>query len=331
MSNLVDQTVLKAAPKDLPLSIVFNIASGSGDAERSRQEMQQILQEAKREHEFFLVRNPKQLHQLARNATDNAIRNSGAVVVAGGDGTINAVAQATLRSGRPFGIVPQGTFNYSGRAHAIPLDTAAATRTLLKARLEPMQVGLVNDRVFLVNASLGLYPQLLQDRETYKAKLGRYRGVAMLAALATVMRGSGRLTLELEHDGKKELVKTPSLFIGNNALQLEQAGLPEADAIKERHLAGIIVRDHGLTGLMSLVLHGAMGKLAEVDEVRTFPFQKLTVSPAIRGVRKLKVALDGEIHWMKTPLVFSVAQQSLQLLVPDGEAKADHSREDDVA
>jgi diacylglycerol kinase family enzyme len=330
MPNHVDPTLLKAVRKDMPLSIVLNIASGSKDGERSRREMQQILREAKREHEFFLVRDPKQMQQLARSAAQNALRNSGAVIAAGGDGTINAVAQATLLTGRPFGIVPQGTFNYSGRAHAIPLDTAAATRTLLRARLEPMQVGLVNDRVFLVNASIGLYPQLLQDREAYKKRLGRYRAVAMLAAVSTVLRGSGRLTLELEHDQKRELVHTPSLFIGNNVLQLEQAGLPEADAVKERHLAGIIVRDQGIMGLLSLVMHGALGKLGETDEVQSFPFKRLTVRPTMRGVRKLKVALDGEVHWMKTPLVFSLAPEPLQLLIPDGDAKADHSREDDV-
>ena len=44
------------------------------------------------------------------------------------------------------------------------LIPAPATRALLRARVEPAQVGRVNGRLFLVNASLGLYPQLLEGK-----------------------------------------------------------------------------------------------------------------------------------------------------------------------
>lgn len=309
--------VSRETARALPLSIVFNVASGSGAVERRRAEMQAVLREAGRAHTFFLVHDPKQLNELARRAAEHAVREGGAVVAAGGDGTINAVAQATLPTRRPFGIVPQGTFNYSGRAHAIPLDTAAATRSLLDGRLEDMQVGLVNGRVFLVNASLGLYPQLLQDRESYKKQFGRYRTVAMVSALATVLHGNGLLTLELEHDHGRERVRTPSLFIGNNALQLEQAGLPEARAVRHEHqLAGVIVRARGPRQLLSLMWNGVLGRLGEASEVENFAFRHLSVRPAVRGVRKLKVALDGEIHWLKPPVVFTVAPEPLRLLAP---------------
>ena len=66
----------------------------------------------------------------------------------GGDGTINTVAQATLLAGLPFGIIPQGTFNYSSRTHGIPSDVREATTALLSARVKPIQVGEVNDRIF---------------------------------------------------------------------------------------------------------------------------------------------------------------------------------------
>jgi diacylglycerol kinase family enzyme len=56
-------------------------------------------------------------------------------------------------------VLPQGTFNYFSRTHGIPLDTTDATRALLAGMIRPVQVGLLNDRVFLVNASLGLYPR----------------------------------------------------------------------------------------------------------------------------------------------------------------------------
>src|SRR5687768_12608997 len=137
---------------DAPLHIVCNAGSGAGDANDAQQQMDAILSEAGRRHEFVLIEDPRRLPEVAERAADAAVRSNGAVVVAGGDGTINAVAQAVLPTLRPFGIVPQGTFNYSSRAHDIPLDTAEATRALLTAQLKPVQVGLVNGHAFLVNA-----------------------------------------------------------------------------------------------------------------------------------------------------------------------------------
>lgn len=301
----------------MPLYVVFNVASGSGDRCRSLQVMQDVLRSSGREHRFLLVHHPRALTRIARQAAQLAESRAGAVVVAGGDGTINSVAQATLKTGRPFGLVPQGTFNYTSRAHAISVDTEAATRALLDARPTAMQVGLVNDQIFLVNASLGLYPQLLQERETYKRQFGRYRAIAFVSALSTILHGNGLLSLELEHDALREVVRTPSVFVGNNALQLKQAGLPEADVIGRQQLVGVVLRASSSRSLFALLMRGVMGQLGETDALRRLTFGRMSVRPALRGVRKLKVALDGEVFWMKPPLVFSVSARPLWLLTPD--------------
>ncbi|HSN80882.1 MAG TPA: diacylglycerol kinase family protein, partial [Rhodoferax sp.] len=73
---------------------------------------------------------------------------------ADGDGTLNTVAQAAHAVGCAMGVVPQGTFNYFARTHGIPVDPREAVRLLLHAAPQPVQVDGVNDRVFLVNASL---------------------------------------------------------------------------------------------------------------------------------------------------------------------------------
>ncbi len=60
-----------------------------------------------------------------------------------------------------MGVIPYGTFYYSARTHGIPTDPAAAMQHLLDADPTPMQVAAINDQFFLVNASLGVYPELL--------------------------------------------------------------------------------------------------------------------------------------------------------------------------
>ena len=302
---------------DAPFHIVSNAGSGSKDAHQARREIEQILSAAGRPHEFMLIEDPAQLASVAKQAAAAAVKSGGAVVVAGGDGTINSVMQAVLPTRRPFGIVPQGTFNYSSRAHGIPLETKAATESLLTARVKPVQVGLVNERAFLVNASVGLYPQLLQDRETYKRQYGRHRSVALWSGLMTLLREHRQLVVEIEHDQDRERLRTPSIFVGNNALQLEQVGLEEAEDVKRRRLAVVIVRPVDTVKLVWLAVRGMLGKLGEDEHVRDFAIRRMTVRP-LSGVsrRGIKVAVDGEVLWCQPPLTFQVAPQPLMLLAP---------------
>lgn len=311
---------MAAAPAlapDAPLHIVSNAGSGSKDTQEARQQIEAVLSAAHREHEFILVENPGEIAAVAKQAVEAAVRSDGAVVVAGGDGTINAVVQAVLPTRRPFGIIPQGTFNYSGRAHGIPLDAAEAANALLTARLEPVQVGMVNDRAFLVNASVGLYPELLQDREKYKHEYGRHRSVALWAGLKTLLREHRQLLVEVEHEQGHEHQLTPSIFVGNNALQLEQVGLDEAKDIERHRLAAVIVEPVSTAELLWLAARGMLGRLGEDERIRNFPFRSMTVR-LLNGAKRraIKVAVDGEIIHCQQPLTFRVADHPLMLLTP---------------
>jgi diacylglycerol kinase family enzyme len=297
-----------------PLFIVMNTGAGSRDAAATEATVRGVLAEAGRRYALWRVTDPRQLPLLAQRAVEQAQQQQGVVVAAGGDGTINAVAQVVLTSGRPFGVLPQGTFNYFSRTHGIPLDTAEATRALLEASVRPVQVGLLNDRVFLVNASLGMYPQLLEEREAYKQQFGRRRLVAVWAGVVTLLRAYRPLRLRLEHGGEVRVMRTATVVVGNNPLQLQQLGLPEARAVQQGQLAAIAVRPVGPLAMVGLLLRGALGRLGDADHVVNFAFDRLTVRPY--GWRRLKVALDGEVAWLDTPLVFQVAPHPLPLLVP---------------
>ncbi len=156
---------------NVPLFILLNQRSGSTDTDAARAVIEKVLKEADREYELALIEDPGRLNEIASRWVERACARGGAIVVGGGDGTIRTVAQATLGSGCPLGVLPQGTFNYFGRAYGIPNETAAAIRLLLTARVRPVQVGLVNERLFLVNASLGLHPHALEEREEDQASV----------------------------------------------------------------------------------------------------------------------------------------------------------------
>jgi diacylglycerol kinase family enzyme len=299
-----------------PLFIVFNAGSGRRDAEEEMQTISRVLQEGGREFEFMRCEGSESIDTLARRAVDQAKARHGVVVAAGGDGTINAVANAVLGSGCPFGVIPQGTFNYFGRDNAISQDSSEAARVLLRGRVLPVQAGKVNGRLFLVNASVGLYPKLLEDREAWKQQFGRSRFVALVSGIATLLQARGQLNLRIELAGKATSLRTPTLFVGNNRLQLVQAGIDaqQAEAVRQGQMAAVAVRPIGTLALFGLLLRGVLGRLGEAENIRSFTFRRLTVTP--RRMKRIKVATDGEIVWMQSPLVFEVAPEPLLLLVP---------------
>ncbi|HSI49863.1 MAG TPA: diacylglycerol kinase family protein [Ideonella sp.] len=306
----------------LPLAVVLNPRSGREPLAQRLSVLRRLFAEAGRQHAFFMAERGADLPSQAALALGWAKARQGAVIAAGGDGTINSVVQTVLPSGLPFGVLPQGTFNYFGRAHGIPANTEQAARRLLQSQPRPIQVGLLNDRAFLVNASLGLYPRLLEDREAYKRHYGRNRIVALFAALATVLSRRGQWLIEIEQGGQRRSARTSTLFVGNNRLQLDQVGIEEGALLDQDRLAAVMVDPVGPLALLGLGLRGALGRLGGSEHVTSFGFRQLTVRPARgSGKARLKVAIDGEVMHMQTPLVFRVSPQPLQLLW-DGQGPA---------
>lgn len=301
------------------LQFVVNGQSGHGDAEATREAIEAGLREAGRTG-TVLFAAPGALAHVAREAAARACADGSAVVAVGGDGTINTVAQAAHAAGCTMGVIPRGTFNYFAREHGAPLETAEALRWLLDARPEPVQISAINEQVFLVNASLGLYPDLLQDRETWKARFGRSRLVAFGAGMATLLRAQRRLKLLIEWEGQQHEVRTLTLFVGNNRLQLEQLGLgtsgEEAEgAAADGHVTAVILKPIGTLAMLGLMLRGALGQLGEASGIERFVCQTLVVKPSrLMGRRKVKVAFDGEVDWMRSPLTIRVLPQPLWLL-----------------
>lgn len=314
-----------ATADDESVIIVMNAASGHDNANDLSTQLAESLVASGRNHTLHVVRTGESIDDAARRAASQASVEGGIVVAVGGDGTINAVANAVVPLGVPLGVIPQGTFNYFGRTHGLPEDPMQALRVALEQRPQPVQVGRINGRIFLVNASVGLYPQLLEDREAWKRRFGRSRAVAMVAGIATVMGARRSLSLSWQQNGITVRERTLTLFVGNNRLQIEQLGLPQAQQVENGSLAVIAVRPTSTWSLLGLLIRGSMGRLADADYVKTFVTQQLVVQRAgTRWARRpLKIATDGETFLMQAPLTFDISPQALQLIKPD--APADES------
>lgn len=310
------------ANAEQPLIVVLNARSGRRDASCAKV-IAEILKGAGREHEIFTVTQSKDLAAIADSAARRAVETGGSVIAAGGDGTINCVVQAALKHGCQLGLIPLGTFNFVARTHGIPLDPAAATQALLSARVRPIQAGRVNERAFMVNASLGLYRRLLEDRETFKMRFGRRRLVGYLSAIATLLRPHPVMHIRIDGAEASGRLETPTLFVGNNAMQLMQVGIEEAALIGKGRLLGLTLKPLSRWAALGLLLRSALGRLGNSEHVTSFVFKRIALDLRAAGRhRRVKVAIDGEVMRLTLPLTFSPAPDPLLLLVPSDSDEA---------
>jgi diacylglycerol kinase family enzyme len=298
----------------VPITVIMNAGSGHDDAQASHQSIEQAFAEAGREAELLLARSPDEIQRLAQQTVAHGRHNPRVVVAAGGDGTINAVAGAVMGSDLPFGVIPLGTFNYFARDLGIPLEPAAAARAIAEGWVKRANVATVNGHVFLNNASIGLYRRLLEQREAHKRLFGRYRFVAMLSGLITLLRHHRTYEVRLELDGEPRTVRTPMLFFGNNTLQLEQLDLDVARCTEHGELALLVLRPMARLELMGFALRGALQGLRQAENLRCYCASRIDVH--WRAARRVKVAIDGELIECRLPLRFEVARGALKVVVP---------------
>ncbi|MEU3016995.1 phosphatase PAP2 family protein [Nocardiopsis sp. NPDC007018] len=109
---------------------------------------------------------------------DEAARDSAVLAVAGGDGTVNAGAVAALRHDRPLLVLPDGTLNNFARTLGLT-SVETALRAYSGARLGRVDVGEVNGRVFLNTSSFGSYPRMVERRDRWAERIGKWPAFAL--------------------------------------------------------------------------------------------------------------------------------------------------------
>ena len=290
--------------------VILNNRSGKGSKSGLVQKLKSVASSLSVRCDFVNARSPSLVIDAARNA---ARSRYDVVIAGGGDGTINAVAGEIVGTGKRLGVLPLGTFNYFAREMGIPDDVEEAFRTCFEGETRSVSVGEVNGRIFLNNASIGLYPVILAVREQSYRRWGRSRLVAYWAALTALLRSHLNMELTITADGKRHTIHTPLLFVARNAMQLEEFRVPGIRCVNEDGFSVYALRSISKPGMLRIAWHTVTGKLEphyDFDMVCTSAMR-------VESRRMLRtVAFDGERVKMISPIEFRVRRAALNLLVP---------------
>jgi diacylglycerol kinase family enzyme len=293
-----------------PVVVIVNGGAGHGHDDQAAADLRAKLADAKLDAELVLAKDGEQMIATARRALEEGAR---LVAAGGGDGTINAVASVMAGSGVHFGVLPLGTLNHFAKDLGIPLELDDAVRNLALGVPRQVDVGEVNGRIFLNNSSLGLYPDIVHDREKQQRRLGRGKWPAALWATLAALRRYPFLSMRLTVKGETLARRTPFVFIGNNRYTMQGLSIGERDHLDDGLLSLYVAQHPTRLGLLRFAVDAMRGKLGSERDFDVLEADGFEIDTH-HG--KLRVATDGEVTEMHPPLRYRVRPGALTVLVP---------------
>jgi YegS/Rv2252/BmrU family lipid kinase len=242
-----------------------------------------------------------------------AERGDPLVIVGGGDGTISNAASALIGSQTALGILPLGTLNHFARDLGLPTDIKEAAKLISAGRKRQVDVAEMNERLFINNSAIGLYPLMVIDRDLQRVRRGRSKRLAMiLASLRTLARfNHQRLTLTV--NDQEARVDTPLLFVGNNEYRTDIGAAGRRYSLEGGVLSVYVMRKKTRRGLIAASIRALFNRSRPDDMVRIEDVERLRVSSR---KRQLAVSLDGEVVRAEPPLDYRIRKKALRVIAP---------------
>ena len=244
-------------------------------------------------------------------------RTASRIVVGGGDGTLGSAAGKLAEWGTEFAVLPLGTRNHFARQLEIPLGLEGAAHVAARGRIETIDIGGVRgsggeaDRVFLNNASLGAYVDLVDARD----HSGLPKAIGSIAAGLNVLRHLRARRYDLTLDREPRPVRTVQLFIGNNRYRISAGQPGERISLEDGLLSVFATAPLSRLGLIRTAFHVALGK---PDMKQDFALHETAHEVVIAGAGEMGIAIDGETMRLPLPVTLRTRPRALKVVVASG-------------
>ncbi|WP_020559774.1 diacylglycerol/lipid kinase family protein [Thiofilum flexile] len=235
------------------------------------------------------------------------------VIICGGDGTLALAANHLAGSNTALAVLPGGTLNHFAHYLGIPTDVKQALSIALHSQaMDTVDVGCVNNRLFLNTSSVGTYVRFVRTRDYLERYMG-YRSASVLAAIRRLVRlRSSRLFFNAEK------VRTPLAFIGLRERELSFPSLGKELEQGAHGLHVIILKVETrweMIRLMFNIIVRGLDPLQKARKVDSRMLESVEIDNHYRK-RSIYVALDGELTLQNTPLKYHYIKNGLKVVIP---------------
>ena len=251
-------------------------------------------------------------------ALDDAIKTEATIVAAGGDGTVSGIVQHFGQSGSTLGILPLGTLNHFAKDLGLPLELEKAVEIVCAGVTRTVDLSRVNDRRFVNNCSIGVYPSIVRARDELR-NAGHAKWSAFIRAAARVLPRQHRIQVRLEADGVPTNSHTPFVLIANNEYETAGFGFGERKSLDAGRLFVYVAPEvHALELPVAFVKELIAGLFrregAPSEQFNVIDASELWIDAV--GPRTLSLAIDGELVAATWPLHFQSEPKALRVLAP---------------
>jgi diacylglycerol kinase family enzyme len=290
--------------------VIINAGAGNPHVEDRSRELTELFLAGGIRADVRLARSGSDIDSLVRAAVNE---RPPMLVAAGGDGTISTAAAALAGTDIPLGVLPFGTLNHFAKDLGIPLELEASVHNIVENNVTRVDVAEVNGRVFINNSSLGLYPDMVRDRERQQSRLGRGKWRSLLWASLSVLRRFPFLVVRIEVESTKQDFVTPVVFIGNNEYHMQGFDIGARASLQGGVLSIYIVKKQRRAALLWLSFAALLGRLEQARD-----FEGITATELVIEThrRRVLVSADGEVQPMTSPLHYRIRPGALRVIVP---------------
>ncbi len=266
-------------------------------------------------HDFSM--ETVEAEQISARFREAAKAGYDALIVGGGDGSVNAAAAELLGHSAALGILPLGTVNRLARDLDLSADVDVALLRLAHSEPRKIDVGEVNGHIFLCNSFIGLPPMVTERRQKLRGRplIERLKGYAALPM--DLARGLRRLAIVVDDDEAAHAHRALTVIVSNNAYSEGPHLIPKRPALDRGRLGLYISKHRTLMQTVWLLLRAALGRWKGDHNLEARELSRLTIRS---NTKRLRVVNDGELMWLATPLRYSIRPKALTVLVPKRDA-----------
>ena len=302
--------ITRRVPQQSDLCCLVNAKAGSAGASPAAAVAMAFKVHGAHPH-IIEVHEGDDILQLTRGALAQGYN---VIVSGGGDGTVNAVASCLIgKKGIKFGVLPMGTYNHFAKDLVIPLELAAAAGVIVRGHTRAIDVGSVNGHIFVNNSSVGIYPAMVRLRMALQ-KSGYRKSIAAAWAALRILLRFPRLRIALHGaDATLPAAPTPMIFIGNNRYELDMAQWGTRTSLQDGKLWVMVSSAAGRLAMLRSLL-SVLWNRHNPSDITVFETVRFRVTTRRK---QAKVAVDGEVLRLSTPLDYEIRPQALQVIVAD--------------
>jgi diacylglycerol kinase family enzyme len=310
VSIILESLSNKQMPLPDLIAVIINASSGAGYTVAWADGLAKKLKGIGLNANVTLARSGAEIVAAARLAVS---QKPGVIIAGGGDGTISAIGSALVGTDIALGVLPLGTLNHFAKDMHIPLELDDALSNIVTGHRIRIDAGKVNERVFLNNSSLGIYPDVVRYREKQQKRFGWGKWRAFFWAAMMGLRRYPFLDVRLKANDKTRHRSTPFIFIGNNEYIMEGFNIGGRNRLDGGCLGLYMPHHIGRLALFRLAGQALFGRLGQAQD-----FDMLTADDIEIGARRkrLRVAIDGEVILMETPLRYRILPKALTVIAP---------------